>query len=68
MSNEDLPQETEETLNEKARISVLTIVNSENYLPDMETTTLTSSIASIAPSFDTSPIIYRLRHVNLGHA
>ena len=26
----------------------------ENYLPDMETTTLASSIASIAPSFDTS--------------
>ena len=26
----------------------------ENYLPDMETTTLASSIASISPSFDTS--------------
>ena len=61
MSAEDLPQETEETLNEKAGISVLTIDNSENvstmtenYLPDMETTTLASSIASISPSFDTS--------------
>ena len=60
MSDEYLPQETEETLNEKARISVLTIDNSENvstmtenYLPYMETTTLASSIASMAPSFDT---------------
>ena len=61
MSDEDLPQETEETLNEKVGISVLTIGNSENvstmtenYLPKMETTTLASSIASIAPSFDNS--------------
>ena len=30
MGDEDLPQETEETLNEKAGISVLTIENSEN--------------------------------------
>ena len=42
MSDEYLPQETEETLNEKAVISVLTIDNSENvstmtenYLLDM---------------------------------
>ena len=61
MSDEYLPQETEETLNEKAGISVLTIDNSENvstmienYLPDMKTTTLASSIASIALSFDKS--------------
>ena len=61
MSDEDLPQETEETLNEKAGISVLTIDNSENVstmtencLPDMETTTLASSIASIATSFNNS--------------
>ena len=61
MSNEDLPPETEETLNKKAGISVLTIDNSENvstmtenYLPDMETTTLASSLASISLSFDTS--------------
>ena len=47
MSDEDLSQETEETLNEKAGISVLTIDNSENvskmtkqYLLDIETTTL----------------------------
>ena len=56
-----LPQETEETLNEKAVISVLTIDNSENvsimtenYLSDMETTTLASAIASISPSLDNS--------------
>ena len=61
MGDEDLPQKTEETLNEKAGINVPTIDNSENMstmtencLPDMETTTLASSIASIAPSFDTS--------------
>ena len=30
MSDEDLPQETEETLNKKSGISVLTIDNSEN--------------------------------------
>ena len=61
MIDEDLPQEIEEALNEKAGISVLTIDNSENVstrtensLPDMETTTLASPIASIAPSFDTS--------------
>ena len=61
MSDDDLPQETEEKLKEKAGISVLKIDNSENvstitenYLLDMETTTLTSSIAYIAPSFDTS--------------
>ena len=61
MSYEYLPQEIEETLNEKAVISVLTIDNSENvstmtenYLPDMETTTLASSIEFMAPSFDTS--------------
>ena len=61
MNDEDLPQETEETLNEKAGISVLTIDNSENvstmtenYLWDMETTTLSSYIESIAPSFGTS--------------
>ena len=42
MSDEDLPQETEEKLNEKAGISVLKIENSENvstmtknYLLDM---------------------------------
>ena len=61
MRDQYLPQETEETLNYKAGISVLKIDNSENvstmtenYLPDMETTILASSIASIAPSFDTS--------------
>ena len=60
-SDENLPQETEETLNEKAVISVLTIENSENvsttienYLLDMETTTLASSIAVIEPSSGTS--------------
>ena len=61
MIDEYLPQETEETLNEKAGTSVLTIDNSENvstmtenYLPDMETTTLVSAIALIEPSPDTS--------------
>ena len=61
ISDEDLLQETDETLNEKAGMIVLSIDNSENVstmtencLPDMETTTLASSIASIAPSFDTS--------------
>ena len=61
MSDEDLPQETEETLDEKAGISVLKIDNSknvstmiENYLPDMEATTLASAIASIALYPDTS--------------
>ena len=61
MSDKDLPQETEETLNEKAGTSVLTMDNSENvstmtenYLPDMETTTLASAIASIALSPDNS--------------
>ena len=61
ISNEYLPKQTEGTLNEKAVISVLTIDNNEhvsimreNYLPDMENTTLASSIASISPSFDTS--------------
>ena len=61
MSDEDLPQETEEKLNEKAGISVLKIENSENvstmtenYLLDMETTTLASSMVQIAPSFNTS--------------
>ena len=61
ISDEDLPQETEETLNEKAGISVLTIDNSENvstmtenYLPGMETTTLASAIVSIVPSPNTS--------------
>ena len=54
-------QETEETLNNKAGTSVLTIDNSENvstitenYLSDMETTTLVSSISLIAPHFYTS--------------
>ena len=52
MSDEYLPKETEETLNEKAGISVLTIENSENvstmtenYLPDIKTTTLSPAIA-----------------------
>ena len=61
MSDEYLPEETEETLNEKAGISVLKLDNSENvptmtehYLPYMETTTLVSSIASITPPLNTS--------------
>ena len=61
MSDEDLPQEIEETLNEKSGISVLMIENSENvytmtenYLPDTETTSLASDIALIAPPPDTS--------------
>ena len=61
MSDEYLLQEIYEKLNEKAGISVLTIDNSdnvssmtENYLLDMETTTLSPSIVSIASSFDTS--------------
>ena len=51
MSDEYLPQETEKALNDEAGISVLTIYNSENvstmkenYLLDMETTTLVSAI------------------------
>ena len=51
ISDEDLPQEMGETLNEKAVISILTIDNSENvsimtenYLPDIETNTLASDI------------------------
>ena len=59
--DEDLPQETEESIDEKAGVSVLIIDNSENvstmkkyYLLDMETTTLSSSISYIAPSFNTS--------------
>ena len=61
ISDEDSPQEIEETLNEKAGISVQRIDNSENvstmienYLPDMETNTLEYFIASIAPSLDAS--------------
>ena len=56
MSDEDLPQETEKIINEKAGIIVLIIDNSENvspmiesYLPDMETTTLASAIVLISP-------------------
>ena len=56
MSDGYLTQEMEETLNKKAGISVLTIDNSEhvstpteNYLPEMETTTLAPAITSIAP-------------------
>ena len=61
IGDEDLPQEKEETLNKKAGINVLTIDNSENvstmtenYLLDMETSTLASSIELIAPPLDTS--------------
>lgn len=60
MNGEYLQQEAEETFNEKAGISALTIDNSENvsiitanFLLDIESSTISSLIVSIAPSADT---------------
>ena len=61
MSGKYLPQETEEALNDKAGIGVITIDHSGNmsiltgtYLPDMENSTIASPIILIAPSAESS--------------